>query len=135
MSNELLVDSLLIVVQTACTCFTLYFKLTHDDLNIGVIQPLELTTQISDYLPYEMMCQIFLTFLMLFTHNYFLFALNLPLSLFHFKSLQKQDYKQHCFTMREYKDKAKNEKIFLYKTVFYVGTLMFLFARTLFEVY
>ena len=135
MSNPLLVESLLIVVQTGCTCVALYFKLTHDDLNVGAIQPLELTTQLADYLPFEMYAQIFMTFLFAFTQNYFLFLVSVPLAILHFRSLQKQDYKQVCFTMKEYTNKSKNERTFLYKTIFYIAMLVFLFVRTCYEIY
>ena len=87
MPNHFLVESLLIIVQTGCVCITMYFKLSHDDLKLGVIQPLELTTQLSEYMPYEMYAQIFMTFLLLFTQYYGLFLLNLPMAIYHIRSL------------------------------------------------
>ena len=37
--------------------------------------------------------------------------------------------------MKEYTNKSKNEKMFLYKTIFYIAILAYLFVRTLYEIY
>ena len=114
--------TVMLLAQIFCLCFSIYFYLIHEDLDKGLIDPMDLTSQLSDYQPWEMYMQIFLTFLCLFSGHWGWFLIMLPLAALHFKILVKQEHKLYCFTIKEYKQgdkKSQNEKFFLYKSIFY----------------
>ena len=122
--------------QIFCLCFSIYFYLIHEDLEKSIIEPIDLTTQLSDYQPWEMYMQIFLTFLSFFSGHWFWFTLQVPLALIHLKMLLRKEHLVHCFTYREYTQgnkKEKNERWFLCKSIYYGIILALMIAMGIYS--
>ena len=123
--------SLVLLCQIFCTCVACYFWQSHDDLDRSLIEPIDLTTQISDYHPLEIYAHIFITFLSLFSAHWTLFLMNLPLFMYNLKMVMEDKHKFHCFTYKEYKAGGKREKmerLFKYKTFFHSIMCFIMFA-------
>ena len=112
-----------------CSSCSLYFYLSHDDLDKGLIEPFELSDQMSKWIPYEIYLHSFITFVCFFNGNLFLFLYNLPLALMHWKMLINKEYSFHIITVNEYKDKKKNEKFIKIKLALYVGLIILILLR------
>ena len=81
-----------------------YFLLSHDDLNKGTLEPIDLTSQMSDYLPIEFAVQILTCAISLVNQNYIFFMCQLPLAIYHAKMLATRGYKTYAITRDEYKN-------------------------------
>ncbi len=116
-----------------CSSSSLYFYLSHEDLDQGRIEPFELSDQMSKWVPYEIYIHSFITFICCFNMNWFLFLYNLPLFLVHARMLINKEYIFHIITVNEYKrDKPKNERFLRIKLAFYLGLVIFVLLRFMF---
>ena len=112
-----------------CSSCSLYFYLSHDDMDKGLIEPFDLSDQMSKWIPYEIYMHTFLTFVCLFNGNLFMFLYNLPLALIHWRMLINREYVLHLITISEYKSKQKNERFLKLKLIFYVGLILLILLR------
>ena len=115
--------TIICLCQIFCCSITSYFWAAHEDLDRSLIEPMDLTTQMSDYHPIEIYAHIFVTFLGLFSAHWTLFLMNLPLVLYNLKMIKEDKHKFHCFTYKEYKaggKRDKMEKLFKYKMIFHL---------------
>ena len=109
---------------------SLYFYLSHDDLDKGLIEPFDLSDQMSKWVPYEIYMQMFVTFVLLLNRNLFIFLYTLPLAVVHTRMLINREYVFHVITAAEYKkDKPKNERFLRLKLAFYVGLIILILLR------
>ncbi|TNV75385.1 hypothetical protein FGO68_gene5743 [Halteria grandinella] len=119
-----------LVLTLGCSSSSLYFYLLHDDLDKGIVEPFDLSDQMSKWVPYEIYMHAFITFVMLFNRNWFLFLYNLPLFLVHTRMLINKEHLFHIITVNEYKkDKPKNERFLRIKLAFYVVLFVFILLR------
>jgi len=117
------------VAALACSSCSLYFYLSHDDLDKGLIEPFDLSEQMSKWSPYEIYIHTFLTFVCLFNGNTFLFLYNLPLAIIHARMLINREYVLHLITVNEYRNKVKNERFLKIKLAFYLGLILMILLR------
>ena len=117
------------IAAIGCSSSSLYFYLSHDDMDKGLIEPFDLSDQMSKWIPYEIYIHSFLTFVCLFNGNFFMFLYNLPLALIHCRMLINREYVLHLITINEYKSKQKNERFLKMKLIFYVGLILLILLR------
>lgn len=119
-----------LVAALGCSSSSLYFYLSHDDLDKGLIEPFDLSDQMSKWIPYEIYLHSFITFVCLFNGNLFMFLYNLPLTIIHWKMFINREHVFHIITLQEYKkDKPRNERFIKIKLAFYLGLILLILLR------
>lgn len=88
-----------LVAALGCSSSSLYFYLSHDDLDKGLIEPFDLSEQMSNWIPYEIYLHTFITFVCLFNGNLFMFLYNLPLAIKHWKMFINREHIFHVITL------------------------------------
>ena len=82
------------------------------------------------FVPIEIYIHTFVTFVLLFNGNFFLFLYCLPLALVHGRMLVNREHVFHIITLGEYKkDKPKNERFLRIKLAFYLSLIVLILLR------
>ena len=124
-----------LVAALGCSSSSLYFYLSHDDLDKGLIEPFDLSDQMSKWIPYEIYLHSFITFVCLFNGNLFMFLYNLPLTIIHWKMFINREHVFHIITLQEYKkDKPRNERFIKIKLAFYLGLILLILLRFMYAI-
>jgi hypothetical protein len=69
----------------------------------GIVEPIDLTQNMSDYLPYEYILHAFVFLSSCFIQQYFLAIYCLPLMIYHGMIFKSKQYRHHYITRAEYK--------------------------------
>ena len=119
-----------------CAALSFYFYLSHEDLDRDLIQPFELSEQLSKYMPFEIGMHISYTAFCFVSGHWLLAVLNIPLLVFNIRLYSLKQHKFHFFTHKEYAQggrKLSNERICKYKTIFYIFLVVCTATKFLFN--
>merc|ERR1712186_267858 len=97
------------IAALCAAAFNFYFFLSHGDMDKGIMEPMDLTTQMSDYLPAEFACHLFVTISSFINGNYLIFLYCVPLAFYHGVQYQNKTYKVYAVTREEYKPTKKQK--------------------------
>ena len=110
---------------------TLYFYLSHDDLQRGKMNSTEINQIMKNLFPIEIGIYAYLTLFCAFHGNIFIFLICLPIFCFNFKILYYGEYLYNEFAMHDFTKVQTNEKILKFKLGFYVLLLIFFLVNFL----
>jgi hypothetical protein len=104
-------------------------------MNKGHLEPIELTTQVTDYVVYEFGLHLLLTALAAINMNLVVFFYCLPVAIYHIHKYTSKQYKIYAVTREEYKMTEKHvTKEIKMKMAYYVGLVLltgFVFALSI----
>ena len=95
------------LVSLCGTCCSLYLLVSHDDMDCGAMQPLELSDAINQYLPIEYICSAAFVILSFFAGPWILVLLGVPLAVFNLQRLRLREYKTYFISRKEYSKQFK----------------------------
>ena len=82
---------------------SLFLMISHEDLEHGYIEPIELSNGLQQYLPYEYLCSaVFVVIAFLIGSPWYILLLPVPLAIYNLKKYIKKDHKVYFITKREY---------------------------------
>ena len=120
----------------SCAGISLFLMLSHEDVDVGALEPLDLSDSLTWLLKIELLVNIWaFPFSLLFMNWYIVFAMT-PIFLFNLRMLMKKTYVHKFMFMSEYKTREDVEATITVKMViylFYVVLSFFMFIYKLAE--
>ena len=135
MWGEILYYLFSFIIDLVCAGILLFLMLSHEDIDQGMIEPMNLSDYLSWYQKVEMFVQLTAGFSTFIFGNWVFVLLYLPLSSYNMYSLLKGTYRVNFMFLKDYKRMRKNvERWVAVKLVYYmilVIASLFMFVYTL----